>query len=614
MAGTIEVGNCPARLVSRKFIHRAPIIAVLFCMFGLSYSSYAWVSLQAGSKAFYWRNPTVAFAIHEECHPGIDDGSDITAVRLAFQEWEKVPGSRVAFWEDTSASARSRTDWRSDDVSLVLWDTTNESGFFTPGTGLVAITPVDFDTRTGEILDADILFNGSKPFSTDGDAGSFDIQNIATHEVGHFVGLDHSAVVGATMNPFAYTRDTRLRSLATDDKAAATTIYPAAGEPASLQGFVKLNGTAISGAHVVAEDEQGRPASATLSDGNGFFHIRGLEPGTYAVYAEPLDGPVSNANFSLHTSNLRIDTGFGTTFWGATNGRSHPAEPSRVQVGFGQRVDVGELSLLPQTSINVTSVSPNALTPGAELELAVGGVDVGRGADTKAVVIPSALGDVQILDARFPSASQARVQVYVAPAARAQLCSIRVFDYQTWACSVYTGGFEVRDPGPVAEGLSAASGAPGTSVSVLGDRFQSGARALLGPVVVSATVSGTEVRFSVPSTLPNGTYDVTVENPDGQFAKLQEAFTVSGSTATLATGSGGIGSPPPPPPTAGSATAAARPPSRAASGSDGGGGGGGGCALSPVPTGNGGADPSALLALALLGALFARRGRVQPRR
>lgn len=612
MSGTIEVGNRPARLVSRKLIHGAPIIVALFCMFGLSYSSYAWVSLQAGSKAFYWRNPTVAFAIHEECHPGIHDGSDVTAVRLAFQEWEKVPGSRVAFWEDTSPSARSRTDWRSDDISLVLWDTTNESGFFTPGTGLVAITPVDFDTRTGEILDADILFNGSKPFSTDGDAGSFDIQNIATHEVGHFIGLDHSAVVGATMNPFAYTRDTRLRSLATDDKAAAATIYPVGGEPASLQGFVKLNGTAISGAHVVAEDEQGRPASATLSDGNGFFHIRGLQPGTYAVYAEPLDGPVTNANFSLHTSNLRIDTNFGTTFWGATNGRSHPAEPSRVQVGFAQRVDIGELSLLPQTSINVTSVSPNTLTPGAELELAVGGVDVGRGADTKAVVIPSALGDVQILDARFPSASQARVQVYVAPAARPQLCSIRVFDYQTWACSVYTGGFEVRDPGPIAEGLSIASGAPGTAVSVLGDRFQSGARALVGPVVVSTTVSSTEVRFAVPSSLPDGTYDVTVENPDGQFAKLQDAFTVSGSLATPGGGSGGIGSPPPPPP-AGSATAAARPPSRAASGSDGG-GGGGGCALSPVPPADGSADPSALLALALLGALLARRGRVQPAR
>ncbi len=610
MACTIEVGNCPARLVSRKFVLRAPIFAILVSVLGLSYSSYAWVSLQSGSKAFYWRNATVAYTIHEDCHPGISDGSDVTAVRLAFQQWERVDGSRIAFWEDTAAGARARTDWRSDDISMVMWDTTNESGFFTPGTGLVAITPVDFDTRTGEILDADILFNGSKPFSTDGDAGSFDIQNIATHEVGHFIGLDHSAVVGATMNPFAYTRDTRLRSLALDDKAAATTIYPAAGEPASLQGFVKLNGSAISGAHVVAEDEQGRPASATLSDGNGFFQIRGLEPGNYAVYAEPLDGPVTNANFSLHTSNLRIDTHFGTTFWGAQSGRSNPAEPNRVAVAFGQRVDVGDVSLLPQTSINITSVSPNTISPGQETVLSVSGVDVGRSPDNKMVVVPSAFGDVQVLAAEFPSAGAARATIYVAPSARPQLCSVRVFDTQTWACAVFTGGFEVRDPAPLAEGLSASSGSPGVAVSVLGDRFQSGARAMVGAVVVTPTVSANEVRFNVPDTLSDGLYDVTVENPDGQFVKLQQAFTVTGSTvAGGGTSGSGTSSPPPPPPSSGSATAAAQPPSRTASSSDGGGGGGGGCSLQPRSEGSG----SALLALALLAGLAGQRRQARRR-
>ena len=34
-----------------------------------------------------------------------------------------------------------------------------------------------------------------------GESGKYDIQNIVTHEVGHFVGIDHSPIQGATMVP-----------------------------------------------------------------------------------------------------------------------------------------------------------------------------------------------------------------------------------------------------------------------------------------------------------------------------------------------------------------------------------------------------------------------------
>ena len=516
------------QLVSKRFVHRAPVLAVLFALFGLSWSSYAWVSLQAGSLPFFWQNSTVNFVIHETAHPGTSDGSDEAAIRVGFEAWKKIPSSRIDFIELTDATSRSRTDWRSDDLHTVMWDMDNESGFFGAGSGLVAITPVDFNPTTGQIIDADILFNGTKQFSTDGNSGKFDIQSIATHEVGHFIGLDHSAVIGATMNPFANTGDTRLRSLEPDDVAAAASIYPIGGQPGAIQGFLKINGKAVSGAHVVAEDVNGFPASATLTDATGFFQIRGLDQGSYVVYAEPLDGPVTNANFSLHTSGLTIDTGFGTTFWGS-GGRSSPANPETVNVTFGTTTDAGTIDALAKTNMNLTSISANAIAPNSELMLSVFGSSLN---DADTIVIPGPPGDALFVSNPTFNSSSVRAELSVGPSALPQLRSVRIFNATTLACAVLTGGFEIRNPAPAMEGLSPSEGIAGSEVTISGQNFEPGARVVFGGTVVNASGLNNEVRFTVPSGLTDGTYSVAVENPDGQFAKINGAFTLSSPAAS----------------------------------------------------------------------------------
>ena len=592
------------KLVSKRFVFAAPIFALLFGVFGLSYSSYAFVSLQAGNLPFYWPNSTITFTINEVADPGTTDESDVAAVRLGFEAWSKVPSSRLDFVEDTSAASRSRTDWRSDNLHTVLWDTNNESGFFGAGSGLVAITPVDFDPSSGKIIDADILFNGTKPFSTSGDAGKFDIQNIATHEVGHFVGLDHSAVIGATMNPFANTTDTRLRSLEADDIAAAGAIYPVGAEPGSIQGYVSRGGNPVSGAHVVAEDMNGVAASAGLSDANGFFRIRGLDQGSYAVYAEPLDGPVTNANFSIHTSGLTIETNFGTTFWGA-GGLSSPANPERVNVSFAQATDLGTIDLLAASGMNLTSISQTTIMPNSELTLSVYGSGLGS-ADT--FLIPGPAGDpLFVTDPNF-SSSSARAVVSVGPSALSQIRSVRVFNSATNACVVLTGGFEIRGVAPSLTGLDPAEGESGTVVTLSGANFEPGARVIFGGYVIQATGSGTSISFTIPNA-PSGTYSVAVENPDGQFVKIKNGFTMAGNeTPTVATEE-----PAPvasqentPAASGGSSSAAAGAASAGAPASGGGGGGGGGCALGP----QGSSDvPASFLFLLVLGGLVTLRRR-----
>ena len=80
----------------------------------------------------------------------------------------------LAALEALGTAARARTDWRSDDIHMVVWDETNESGMFGGASGLVAATPLDFNVVTGEIIDADIVLNGQRLFSTKLEGGRFD--------------------------------------------------------------------------------------------------------------------------------------------------------------------------------------------------------------------------------------------------------------------------------------------------------------------------------------------------------------------------------------------------------------------------------------------------------
>src|SRR5262249_53284440 len=77
----------------------------------------------------------------------------------------------------------------------------------------------------GEVLQADILFNPKTQFATDSTGMGQNLQTVATHEIGHFFGLDHSGVVRAIMFPFA--PDLEI-TLSYDDVAAISNSYPKA--------------------------------------------------------------------------------------------------------------------------------------------------------------------------------------------------------------------------------------------------------------------------------------------------------------------------------------------------------------------------------------------------
>ena len=143
---------------------------------------------------------------------------------------------------------------RADEFALCQEAQFNEDGpnvnivaFVSPEPGAVpvptalAVTIVWF-FDDGEIIDADMLINEDLAphtvcpdegcVATPGTAAAVDLQNIVTHEVGHFLGIAHTNVEEATMFCESPRGEVSKRTLAEDDIAGLCAIYP----PGSIGG------------------------------------------------------------------------------------------------------------------------------------------------------------------------------------------------------------------------------------------------------------------------------------------------------------------------------------------------------------------------------------------
>ena len=172
----------------------------------------------------------------------------------------------------------------------------------------IAMTTNWYD-ESGRIIEADMEID---PLAV---SGGYNLQQLVDHEMGHLLGLDHSAVLSSVMYPYIGNGTTV--ALDSDDRIAISTAYsktkPLSG--ATLEGRVYGDDGGIFAAQVVAENDEGEPVATALSDKNGNFSLQGVPAGTYRIYAEPLDGPFNLQNLSGAWQGAKV-TSFPTQFAG----------------------------------------------------------------------------------------------------------------------------------------------------------------------------------------------------------------------------------------------------------------------------------------------------------
>jgi hypothetical protein len=184
-----------------------------------------------------WADPSVRYVFNERGFPGLDEASLRAEFDRAFQQWEDVtcdgePVGLSIHAEPGWTALRPRADrdhYRTNVFGHLSGEEWAESDL---DPRAFALTIGRFDPHSGELLGGDMWFNGGMgSFEVCPEMGcesprTVDLPNVVTHEAGHFLGLAHSPVEGATMECSASAEDTDKRTLEQDDRAGLCAIYP----------------------------------------------------------------------------------------------------------------------------------------------------------------------------------------------------------------------------------------------------------------------------------------------------------------------------------------------------------------------------------------------------
>ena len=128
------------------------------------------------------------------------------------------------------------------------------------GEDALGFTHLTFDLNSGELWDADIEINAvAQEYSVGEPVRGADLDSVLTHEMGHFLGLDHTRVGEATMFASYVPGTDTLRTLAADDVQGMCAVYAPDRNPSRSSCTPRHGFSEVCGAD--------QPANSATSEG-----------------------------------------------------------------------------------------------------------------------------------------------------------------------------------------------------------------------------------------------------------------------------------------------------------------------------------------------------------
>lgn len=238
----------------------------------------------------------------------LDPAAAEAALRTAMDEWNTRSGSSFHY---LYIGQTTDTTARNDGRNVVLFRNATNNG-------ALASTYSWWSGST--MLDSDVIFwDASYTFFSGtagcGGAGAY-VEDIAVHELGHALGLDHSTAADATMYPTYYYCSQEMRSLAADDMAGAQALYPVSAPATNTAPTVAISspgnsttitaGTSLTFSGSASDKEEGTLTSQLVWVSNidgqigvGGSFSRVLSAGSHAITVSVTDGGGLSASKNL---------------------------------------------------------------------------------------------------------------------------------------------------------------------------------------------------------------------------------------------------------------------------------------------------------------------------
>ncbi|KAB2660181.1 MAG: matrixin family metalloprotease [Verrucomicrobia bacterium] len=290
--------------------------------------------------------------------------AELNAVRASFAQWQAVPGTSLRF-EDAGLAPKAEVIASGDKTNLVFWAKKTRLVGGVDLTNLRGYTLLELDAENN-ILEADIVLNGLD-FSwftsiTNTRSAEQFVEAVVLHEVGHFIGLDHTPVGGGTVIPAANGVSTSV-GLSVDEIAGVRFLYPLESfrsQLGTIGGRVMAGAVGVFGAAVFAETLQGNIAAGTISGADGSYRLPALPVGSYELRATPLDPVTATEQYSLFRGR-----DIAADYVGANTSFRPSAQLSAVVVSLQTNtVNIPVVAGLPPLRIFGVN-NPNTI-PGAE--------------------------------------------------------------------------------------------------------------------------------------------------------------------------------------------------------------------------------------------------------